>query len=246
MLGSARALVCVSGATAAQFERGPAGARHVRVIHDGLALDPVRAERSAARARLGLPAEPPIVAVLGRISDWKGQDVLVRALASPELRRRGVLGLVAGDVWPGAEARRTRVLELAASLGVADRLVLCGFREDVENVYGAADVIAVPSTEPDPLPGSAVEAAAAGCAVVAAAHGGLPEIIRDGVTGRLVAPGDADALAAVIGELLDAPDERERLGAAASDDVRARFSAERLLGSIQALYDELLTASSRA
>ena len=80
---------------------------------------------------------------------------------------------------------------------------LVGFRKDVETVYGAADVIAVPSTAPDPLPNTALEAAAAGCAVVAAAHGGLPEIIRDGETGRLFAPGDAAGLARVIGELLD-------------------------------------------
>ena len=82
---------------------------------------------------------------------------------------------------------------------------LLGFRDDVENVYGAADVIAVPSTAPDPLPGAAIEAAAAGCAVVASAHGGLPEIIRDGETGRLVPPGDAAALARAAAELLDDP-----------------------------------------
>ena len=76
-----------------------------------------------------------------------------------------------------------------------DRVRIVGFRDDVENVYGAADVVAVPSTQPDPLPGAAIEAAAAGCAVVASAAGGLPEIIRDGETGRLVAPGDAGALA---------------------------------------------------
>jgi glycosyltransferase involved in cell wall biosynthesis len=109
-------------------------------------------------------------------------------------------------------------------------------------VLGAADVVAVPSTAPDPLPGSALEAAAAGCAVVASAHGGLPEIIRDGETGRLVAPADPVALAQVTAELLDDAAGRERLGAAAARDVRERFSAARLLETIQRLYDELLRA----
>jgi glycosyltransferase involved in cell wall biosynthesis len=166
--------------------------------------------------------------------------VLIRALAEPPLRDRGALGLIAGEVWPGAEARRAGIDGLARQLGVSDRLRFVGFRDDVETVYGAADLIAVPSTQPDPLPNSALEAAAAGCAVIAAAHGGLPDIIRDGETGRLVAPGDGAALAAVAAELLDDPDQRERLGAAARADVRARFSAERLLGAIHALYDELL------
>jgi glycosyltransferase involved in cell wall biosynthesis len=236
LLQTAAALPCVSAATADQFPSDP----RTRVIHDGLGVDARRAPRAQARAALGLPADVPAIAVLGRITDWKGQDVLIRALAEPPLRDRGALGLIAGEVWPGAEARRAGIDGLARQLGVSDRLRFVGFRDDVETVYGAADLIAVPSTQPDPLPNSALEAAAAGCAVIAAAHGGLPDIIRDGETGRLVAPGDGAALAAVAAELLDDPDQRERLGAAARADVRARFSAERLLGAIHALYDELL------
>ncbi len=106
-------------------------------------------------------------------------------------------------------------------------------------MYGAADVIAVPSTSPDPLPGAAIEAAAAGCAVVASAHGGLPEIVRDGETGRLVRPGDPAALARVAAELLRDPAERERLGAAAAIDVRGRFASARLITTISSLYDSV-------
>jgi glycosyltransferase involved in cell wall biosynthesis len=230
LLETADALPCVSGATAAQF-------RSATVVNDGLASNPSRAP--GGRAALGIPPDVPVIAVLGRISDWKGQDVLIRALASPKLRQRGALGLLAGDVWPGAEDRRERVLALARQLDVSDRLLLVGFRDDVDNVYGAADIVAVPSTEPDPLPGSAIEAAAAGCAVIAAAHGGLPEIIRDGETGVLVDPGDAAMLAGVAADLIDDPARRARLGAAAAADVRERFAPERLLDAIQTLYDGL-------
>ncbi|MEA2158899.1 MAG: hypothetical protein QOD66_1279, partial [Solirubrobacteraceae bacterium] len=232
----AAALPCVSRATAAQFgERDRA-----RVIEDGLAVDPHRAPRQSARAALGLSDDVPAIAVLGRISDWKGQDVLVQALAEPALSECGVVGLLAGDPWPGAQQRLSQVLELAGRLGVSDRLRVLGFREDLDNLLGAADVIAVPSTAPDPLPGAAIEAAAAGCAVIASAHGGLPEIIRDHETGRLVPPGDAGALARVARELIDDIPQRERLGAAASADVRMRFAPGRLLDSIQGLYDETL------
>jgi glycosyltransferase involved in cell wall biosynthesis len=101
-------------------------------------------------------------------------------------------------------------------------------------------VIAVPSTEPDPLPGAAIEAAAAGCAVVASDHGGLPEIVRDRETGRLVAPGDPVALATVAAELLDDEQQRGRLGAAAALDARARFAPARLLDGVQELYATVL------
>jgi glycosyltransferase involved in cell wall biosynthesis len=233
LLSTAAALPCVSEATAAQFR----AADRVHVIHDGLAFEPVRRPCNAARRALGLDPAAPVIAVLGRISDWKGQDVLVRALAEPPLGDREAVGVIAGEAWPGAEQRTERVLELASRLGVDRRLRLLGFRDDVETVLGAADLIAVPSTAPDPLPGAAIEAAAAGCTVIASATGGLPEIVHDGATGRLVPPGDPDALARTAAELLDRPDERERLGAAARDDVRRRFSAARLLDELQQLYD---------
>jgi glycosyltransferase involved in cell wall biosynthesis len=235
VLRTAAALPCVSWSVAGQFGADP----RARVVYDGLAVDARRAPRGPARVALGLPGDAPVIAVLGRISDWKGQDLLVSALATEALRDRGAIGVIAGEPWPGAEARRERMLELARRLGVEDRLALVGFREDVDTVYGAADVIAVPSTAPDPLPNTALEAAAAGCAVVAAAHGGLPEIIRDGATGRLFAPGDAAGLARVIGELLDDEEERERLGEAAAADVRARFDPARLIAETQSLYDAI-------
>jgi len=242
LLLTAAALPCVSHATAVQF-----GSSHepVRVIPDGLAIDPRRAPRTAARAALNLPGDAAVIAVLGRISSWKGQDVLVRALAEPELSARGAIALIAGEAWPGSEEREAAVRRLAQRLGVDDRVRFVGFRDDVENVYGAADIVAVPSTAPDPLPGAAIEAAAAGCAVIASAHGGLPEIISDGRTGRLVAPGDPSALAVAAAALLDDPSARARLGAEAAADVRGRFAPGVLLEAIHGLYDELLERPHR-
>jgi glycosyltransferase involved in cell wall biosynthesis len=233
LLLTAHSLPCVSEATRAQF----GGAPRAVVLHDGLGVAPARAERAAARRALGLPADAFVCAILGRISTWKGQDMLIRALAELD---DDSIALVAGDPWPGEEQRSDELHALAASLGVSARVRFAGFRSDVDNVYGAADVVAVPSTQPDPLPNSALEAAAAGCCVVAAAHGGLPEIIRDGETGRLVAPGDPSALASALAALRDDPAQRERFGAAAAADVRARFAPARLLERTQALYDELL------
>ena len=229
LLLTADVLPCVSVATCEQFDADPAAI----TVHDGLAVPPGRAERGAARAALGLPPDAFVVAVLGRISGWKGQDVAVRALA--QLPDDAVL-LIAGEPWRGEERHLRELRWLAHAHNLADRVVHAGFVEDVSLVYGAADVIAVPSKQPDPLPNAALEAAASGCCVVASNHGGLPEIIRDGETGILVAPGDPTALAAAI-----AGADRERLGAAAAIDVARRFAPERMLNEIQALYDRLLS-----
>lgn len=223
-LARADALLCVSHAVRDQF--GPRAS--ARVVHDGLAVRHVRAPRAEARAGLGISPEAFVVAVLGRITPWKGQALLAEALAQPGLE--DAIGLVAGDPWPGQEHR-------AAGL---DRLRLLGFQDDLGTVLGAADVVVVPSVRPDPLPNAALEAAAAGCCVVAANHGGLPEIVRHDETGVRFPPGDAPALARVLTELRDDPVRRERLGAAAARDVPARFAPERLLAITQAVYDRSL------
>jgi glycosyltransferase involved in cell wall biosynthesis len=229
-------LVCVSDAVAGQF----GGAGSVTVVHDGLTRMPSRAGRTQARSALGLPPEPFTVAVLGRISDWKGQDVLARALAEPPLAEIGAVGLVAGAPWPGAERPLHDLERLAAELGLGDRLRVVGFRDDVDVVLGAADAVAVPSRRPDPFPNSALEAAAAGLPVVAAAHGGLPEMLRDDRTGVLVPPGDAPALAAALRALADDPEGAATIGAAAAGDVRGRFSTERMLTRMHEEYAALL------
>ena len=236
VLTTAAALPCVSGAVAAQFA-GAGGRARIRIVHDGLAVESRKASRAAARAALGLPAEAFVVAVVGRLSPWKGQDVLVRALAETAFP---VVALLAGDAWAGDPGPADDLRALAADRGVADRLVLLGFREDIDTVYGAADVVAVPSTRPDPLPNAALEAAAAGCCVVASGHGGLPEILEDGRTGVLIPPGDPVALAGSLAALREDPGRRAELGAAAARDVRARFAPARLGAAMQALYDEIL------
>jgi glycosyltransferase involved in cell wall biosynthesis len=229
-------LLCVSRAVAAQFF----DSERVAVVHDGPPAVPEHGERSAARAILGLDRDTFAVAVLGRLSAWKGQDVLARALAEEPLASIGAVGLVAGTPWPGNDRPVARLGRLREQLGLGDRLRSLGFQADVGALLGAVDAVAVPSTRPDPFPNAALEAAAAGVPVVAAAHGGLPEMLRDGETGVLVEPGNPAALAAALRSLADHPDRARALGAAAAADVAARFSAERMLEAVQAHYTALV------
>jgi glycosyltransferase involved in cell wall biosynthesis len=236
LLCTADALPCVSHATCDQFD----GSAAAFVLHDGLAIAPEPEDRAAARSALGLPDDALVVAVLGRISGWKGQDVLVRALGEEPLRDRDdVVAFVAGAPWQGEERHQRELVESAARLGLADRVRLAGFIPDAGRVYGAADLVVVPSKQPDPLPNAALEAAAAGCCVIASAHGGLPEILRDGETGVLIAPNDPAALAEAIAGLAADPARRTRIGAAARQDVRDRFSTGTMLGRIDSLYARL-------
>jgi glycosyltransferase involved in cell wall biosynthesis len=232
----AHRVACVSQAIADQF----AGSNRAFVVYDGLARTPGRADPAQARAELGLAPDSFVVALLGRISDWKGQDVLARALADPLLAEHDVVGLVAGSPWPGAEGPLRELESLAADLGLGDRLRIVGFRDDIETVFAAADAVAVPSTRPEPFGLVALEAATAGLPVIAAAHGGLPEIIRHEETGLLVEPSNPDALARAVRALVDDPGAAAALGAAAATDVASRFRRQDTVAAIEATYDELL------
>jgi glycosyltransferase involved in cell wall biosynthesis len=235
-LERADAMACVSAAVRSQFP----DAQHAFVLHDGLAREIEPTPREEARAAMGLPHEAFVVAVIGRVSDWKGQDVLANALAEPELAEIEAFGVVVGDAFTGEEHHERALVELRNRLGLEDRLRIVGFRDDLGAVFGAADAVAVPSTRPDPFPNSALEAAAAGLPVVAAAHGGLPELVRDGETGRLVPPGDHLALARALRELADDLPAAGQMGSRAAAYVREHFGRERMLAELEDVYKRLL------
>jgi len=101
------------------------------------------------------------------------------------------------------------------------------------SVSGEAAVLAV------------LEAMAEGKPVVATAIGGLPEVVVDGVTGRLVPPASPEAMASAIGDLLDRPEERDRMGLAAKERVAKHFSLRAEIEALESLYDELLSGRGR-
>jgi glycosyltransferase involved in cell wall biosynthesis len=225
-LMKADARICVSRAVADQFD--PAG---TFVVHDGVPPWTHPAMRGEVRKA------PFTVAVLGRIADWKGQDVLIRALAEPALAEIGARAVIAGDAYPGEPAPDIRAL--AKHVGVQDRVEFAGFVNNPEQILASVDVVTVPSTRPDPLPNSAIEALAAGVPVDAANHGGLPEIVRDGITGLLVPPGDPAALASALRLLADDDALHARVSEAAAADARERFGLERMLDEVEAVYATL-------
>lgn len=230
----ADALLCISEAVRRQFR----GAPRALLLRDGLPREPAPIARAAARNALGLAPDRFVVALIGRISDWKGQDVLARALAEPALADIGAIGLVVGDEVAGANDA-ARLDRLARELGVKERLQRLGFRDDIDTVLGAADAVTVPSTRPEPLGLVALEGLAAGLPVVASDAGGLPEVVRNGETGLLVRPGDHAALAGALASLHADPQRASRLGRAGAEDVRSRFSSERMLAELQDLYARL-------
>ena len=203
---------------------------------------PVPAERAALRARIGVPAEQPLVVAAGRLVRKKGFEYLIDAMtAIPSAHL--VLG---GDGDLATELR-----ERAAAAEVSARVHFLGNipQDEVGAWFGAGDVVAIPSVRDDSgnvdgLPNTALEALASGTAVVATGAGGLGSVVIDDRTGAVVPERDAPALAGTIGRLLSDPARRARLGAAGRDAVAARFGWAAVAERFEFAYDRALAITS--
>jgi len=197
----------------------------------------VPAERAGRlRQELGLPAQALVVGTIGRLNEQKGHRYLVEAMARVLAGREARL-LVAGDGDLMESLRRQ-----AGELGIADRVVFAGHRNDVPDLLGAIDVFCISSVyEGTPL--TLFEAMAAGKAVVSTAVDGCREVLEEGSTGLLVPPRDPDALAAALGRVLDDAPLRVSLAAAAHAASR-RYDVNACVRQIEAVYDEVLAERS--
>jgi len=145
-----------------------------------------------------------VIGMVGRINSWKGQDLLIDAAGLIKERiQRDVRFLIVGGIPPGGEKCRSLMLEKIARSPARDAFIVRDFQEDIWSVWAEIDIAVVPSREPEPFGLVAVEAMLSQCAVVAANHGGLKEIIRHEITGLLFKPNDHFSLATEIVRLVD-------------------------------------------
>ncbi|MGI8900734.1 MAG: D-inositol-3-phosphate glycosyltransferase [Nocardioides sp.] len=211
----------------------------VEVVHPGVDLDVFR-PRAGARARLG-PAEEAVVLVFAcRIQPLKAPDVLLHAVArslerDPGLRPRLVVPVVGGPSGSGLEHPES-LAQMASSLGVDDvvRFVPPVAQAELAEWYSAATLVCVPSYN-ESFGLVAVEAQASGTPVVAAAVGGLPTVVRDGVSGLLVEGHDPDDYAAAIRRIVEQPALRESMSQAAVEHA-ASFAWERTADATVGVY----------
>ncbi len=213
------------------------------VVRLGIALDErVAVEegtREEARRVLGIGSERFAVGWIGRMTGVKRtEDVL---LACRRLRESGVDALLC-LVGDGPE--RDAIERRASELGVIRHCLFLGYQEDVGRFYAAFDALVLPSTS-EGTPVSAIEALAAGRPVVATAVGGVPDVVREGKDGFLVAPGAVDELAERLSRLAADPELRARMGAAGRARVIPRYAVDRLVDDVDRLYRSLLETTPR-
>lgn len=220
--------------------------RRISVVPNGIDLTPFGRPRPRGRLRrdLGLPADAPLVAVFARVAPVKGLEYFLQAAKGVHETFPSARFLVVGETRALAygvpvPSHYTQGLQaMAAALGLGDRLIFTGVREDVPEFMEEVSVVVSPSLD-EGLSNSVLEAMAARAPVVATRVGGTPEAVEDGVTGLLVPARDAGALARAIGTLLADRELARRLGEAARQRIADQFSIERMVNQTARLYTTL-------
>ncbi len=216
------------------------------VVFNGLppVQQPLPEAVNAFRARIGAAPGDVVVTLAGRLNSWKGQGLLIEAAIL--LQSRGKLAQVrfaiVGDVVPRQESIRERLEEQVRSAGLQEVFSFVPFVADIAPVWFGSQVAVVPSTQPEPFGLVAIEAMAASLPVVAAAHGGLLDIVQHEKTGLLIEPRDLSALADALERLIGDAALRKTLGEAGALRQREHFSFASQVEKTEQIYREMVNA----
>ena len=230
-------VITTGEAVAAQVRRAGVPAKRISAISAG--VDTTRfhpgVSGRAVREELGLAPDAKVVGLVANVRGSKGHAVLLEAAKDVLRAFPATRFLIVGDGVGFDEVQR-RVHDM----GLAPYVIMTGFRRDIPEVMAALDVLVLPSTKSEATSQVIPQALAVGTPVAAAATGGIPEIVRDGETGRLVEPGDAPALARAVLALLVEPERAREMAHAGQAFVRTRYSAEAAMAATTGVYEALL------
>ena len=220
-------------------ELGVAPREKFAVIRLGIPLEQRLADPTAEsdyRALYGIPKGAFVVGWVGRMTGVKDTGAVLEIVR--EARAHGVDAVLC---MVGDGPDRTRLEQLAHELGIARACYFVGYQEDVAGYYRLFDAFVLPSVN-EGTPVSAIEALASGTPVVANRVGGVPDVVRDGLDGFLVDPGDVASAGAKIAVLAGDDGLRKKMGEAGRERVLERYAVSRLIDDVDRLYRSLLDA----
>jgi glycosyltransferase involved in cell wall biosynthesis len=236
MIGFSRAAIIFnSQATSDAFEL-PVGQPNF-VLHNSF-TGPARPKQSNYDG-----SRPLRLLMIGRINSWKGQDLLLNALTNltTETRRRVEVRIV-GSTFEN-QPFDAALEEYVIANGLSEQVVFLPFTKDPTDQFEWSDIVVVPSRLPEPFGRVAIEAQAFARPVMAAAHGGLLEIVTDGQDGWLFAPNDASGLAACIAEAAESPHKVTKLGESARETYLNHFTVEAMEKGFLDIIEEVTSQS---
>lgn len=236
-------IIAISSAVAASLGPCRSGPDKVTVILNGVDTVKFRpgdeAARQIGREKWGIGPDRFVVGMVAQFAPWKAHGLFLEAAARVAVRCPKAFFVVVGEDLFGDHADYKTGLKVAAErLGLRDRLLFTGYEPDMALAIQAMDLLVHPAAR-EPFGRALVEAMSAGKPVIAADDAGPREIIENGVSGLLVPPGDEEAIAAAVEQVMADSGLAARLGQAARMRVERQFDARECAARIQELYDDL-------
>jgi glycosyltransferase involved in cell wall biosynthesis len=215
------------------------------VVHDGVMpfmIPQSKIENQKTSSEPQSNSSKITIAILGRISPWKGQHIFLQAAARVRERLRGKVDLqfqIIGKALFEEKEYEEEIRQLAQSPALQGAIAFLGFREDVPTVLAQMDILVHASTIGEPFGQVVAEGMMAGLSVIATRGGGVPEIVVDGESGLLVPMGDVPAMAQAIERLTLDGALRQRMGTAARWRVLEHFTIDRTARGVEAVWSEI-------
>lgn len=235
-------IIAISEAVRLSLLNAGVSACKCQVVYNGVNIDSFRGDtisRQRFRQELGLARDTPLIVHIGKVIPAKGQDIFIKAMPGVISRFPEAYFVIIGGAVPGWEGFAAELERLRLQFGLVDHLSILEFRQDIREVIAAADIIVNSSRMEEPFGRTIIEAMALEKPVIGPNHGGVPEIIVNGVTGLLFTPDCHQDLARSLLELLSDFSKMREMGSTGRERVEQFFSLEAHTRQIQLIYDEM-------
>lgn len=180
-----------------------------------------------------------VIALVGRINSWKGQQLLLEAFHKIAHKYPNIKLVFIGSAPPNQEIFEIELQNKIIDFALTERVVIIPFQEAIWKFWDSIDIAVVPSTEPEPFGMVAIEAMLSKKPVIAANHGGLTEIVLPNETGLLFEPGNPEKLAEALGVLISDENKRKSFGIKGCERVHSEFSLKKHIDQFEAIFNSL-------
>ncbi|MCB2173739.1 glycosyltransferase family 4 protein [bacterium] len=237
-----KAIVPVSRAVEANMRRLGLDLANIHTIHNGIDLARYRIHQrpKQVRAAYNIAESRPIIGVIGNIKRWKGQETVIRATRLIKRDVPDICCLLVGGISERDREYYEYLQTLCSELELNEQIVFTGFQEHPLDFMNAMDIVIHPSIDPEPFGIVNLEAMSIKKPVISTTIGAPVEIFTDRVSGRLVEPGNPEALAEACLELLRSPQTAQQMGEAAYRRFQECFTIEKMVTENERIYEQIL------
>lgn len=223
------------------LETGFFNEKSIKVIYNGIDNKIFNSENNTnyLREEFNIPQDALVVGMIGRVNAWKGQGDFLEAMDIVLDKKENVYAMLVGGVFEGEEWRIDELNKKISSMKNKNKVIFSQYRNDTKNIHALYDIFVLPSINPDPLPTVVLEAMASKTPIIGYKHGGICEMVENGVSGLLAEVKNINDLAEKILNFINNDIEREKSANKSQERQKLMFSLESYVKNFENIYLEV-------